>query len=113
MNLLKWSKRPAADVDATRPEVNILRGLIARATTPLLPDDYLHLINPLWSARELRGRVEDVVKETADSATVVIRTGWGFPESYRPGQYVGIGLDVDGDEATHDEEAEVGVPSPT
>lgn len=46
MNLLKWSKRPAADVDATRPEVNILRGLIARATTPLLPDDYLHLINP-------------------------------------------------------------------
>ena len=96
MNLLKWSKRPAADVDATRPEVNILRGLIARATTPLLPDDYLHLINPLWSARELRGRVEDVVKETADSATVVIRTGWGFPESYRPGQYVGIGLDVDG-----------------
>ena len=63
MNLLKWSKRPAADVDATRPEVNILRGLIARATTPLLPDDYLHLINPLWSARELRGRVEDVVKE--------------------------------------------------
>ena len=56
MDLLKWSKRPAADVEARKPEVNILRGLIARATTPLLPDDYLHLINPLWSARELRGR---------------------------------------------------------
>ena len=26
-------------------------------TTPLLPDDYLHMINPLWSARELRGKV--------------------------------------------------------
>ena len=25
--------------------------------TPLLPDDYLELINPLWSTRELRGRV--------------------------------------------------------
>ena len=37
MDLLKWSKRPAADVEARKPEVNIVRGLIARATTPLLP----------------------------------------------------------------------------
>lgn len=96
MNLLKWSTRPAKDVDATRPGVNIVRGLVARATTPLLPDDYLHLINPLWTARELRGRVEEVVKETEDSATVTIRTGWGFPQTYQPGQYVGIGLQVDG-----------------
>lgn len=96
MDLLKWSKRPAADVEARKPEVNILRGLIARATTPLLPDDYLHLINPLWSARELRGRVVDVIRETEDSATVTIRTGWGFPDSYKPGQYVGIGLQVGG-----------------
>ncbi|MGV9713116.1 ferredoxin reductase [Gordonia sp. NPDC003424] len=96
MNLLKWSKRPAAGVDAKKPEVNILRGLVARATTPLLPDDYLHLINPLWSARELRGKVEAVEKETDDSATVLIRTGWGFPDSYKPGQYVGIGLQLDG-----------------
>ncbi|MGC4960991.1 ferredoxin reductase [Gordonia sp. DT218] len=96
MDLLKWSKRPAADVEAKKPEVNIVRGLIARATTPLLPDDYLHLINPLWSARELRGRVVHVERETEDSATVTIRTGWGFPESYKPGQYVGIGLQVGG-----------------
>ena len=47
MNLLKWSQRPAVGVDAKRPEHNIVRGLVARATTPLLPDDYLHLINPL------------------------------------------------------------------
>lgn len=96
MNLLRWSKRPAADVSAKTPEVNILRGLIARATTPLLPDDYLHLINPLWSARELRGRIIDVRKETEDSATVVIQTGWGFPDGYKAGQYVGIGLQVGG-----------------
>ena len=31
--------------------------LAERITTPLLPDDYLKLANPLWSARELRGRV--------------------------------------------------------
>ena len=28
--------------------------------TPLLPDDYLELINPLWSTRELRGRIVTV-----------------------------------------------------
>lgn len=96
MNLLKWSKRPAADIDAQKPGTNILRGLVARATTPLLPDDYLRLLNPLWTARELRGRVVDVVKETPDSATVTIRPGWGFPATYHPGQYVGIGLQIDG-----------------
>ena len=26
-------------------------------TSPLLPDDYLELINPLWSTRELRGKI--------------------------------------------------------
>jgi len=36
------------------PEGERMRGLAARATTPLLPDDYLKLLNPLWSARELR-----------------------------------------------------------
>ncbi|MGV9671523.1 MULTISPECIES: ferredoxin reductase [unclassified Gordonia (in: high G+C Gram-positive bacteria)] len=96
MNLLRWSKRPAADVSAKKPQVNIVRGLVARATTPLLPDDYLHLINPLWSARELRGRIVDVRKETDVSATVTIKTGWGFPADYKAGQYVGIGLEVDG-----------------
>ena len=29
-------------------------------TSPLLPDDYLELINPLWSTRELRGRIEEI-----------------------------------------------------
>ncbi|HMS73634.1 ferredoxin reductase [Gordonia sp. (in: high G+C Gram-positive bacteria)] len=96
MNLLKWSQRPAVGVDAKRPEHNIVRGLVARATTPLLPDDYLHLINPLWSARELRGRVVAVKRETEDTATVRIQTGWGFPETYKPGQYVGIGLQIGG-----------------
>ena len=78
------------------PKINVLRGLAARATTPLLPDDYLKMINPLWTARELRGEVVDVRRETEDSATVTIKPGWGFSANYRPGQYVGIGLRVDG-----------------
>jgi stearoyl-CoA 9-desaturase NADPH oxidoreductase len=67
-----------------------------KLTTPLLPDDYLRLLNPLWSSRELRGRVEEVVPETEDAATLVIRPGWGWRYDHRPGQYVGIGVQVDG-----------------
>ena len=67
-----------------------------KLTTPLLPDDYLRLLNPLWSSRELRGRVEKVVPETDDAATLVIRPGWGWRYDHRPGQYVGIGVQVDG-----------------
>ena len=65
-------------------------------TTPLLPDDYLTLLNPLWSSRELRGRVEKVIRETDDAATLVIRPGWGWHYDHRPGQYVGIGVQVGG-----------------
>ena len=67
-----------------------------KLTTPLLPDDYLTLINPLWSSRELRGRVEEVIRETDDAATLVIRPGWGWHYHHRPGQYVGIGVQVGG-----------------
>jgi ferredoxin-NADP reductase len=65
-------------------------------TTPLHPDDYLRLINPLWTTRELRGRVEEVIPETEDAATLVIRPGWGWHYEHRPGQYVGIGVPVNG-----------------
>jgi ferredoxin-NADP reductase len=63
--------------------------------SPLLPDDYLELINPLWSTRELRGRIERIEPETADAATVWIRPGheWG---GHRAGQYLRIGVVVDG-----------------
>ncbi|WP_148615608.1 ferredoxin reductase [Nocardioides rubriscoriae] len=67
-----------------------------KLTTPLLPDDYLTLLNPLWSSRELRGRVEEVIPETDDAATLVIRPGWGWRYDHRPGQYVGIGVEIEG-----------------
>jgi ferredoxin-NADP reductase len=73
-----------------------VRTALGRVTTPLLPDDYLKLINPLWSARELRGRIVEVRRESRDSATLVIKPGWGFSFDYQPGQYVGIGVLVDG-----------------
>jgi stearoyl-CoA 9-desaturase NADPH oxidoreductase len=63
--------------------------------TPLLPDDYLELINPLWSTQELRGRIERIQRETADAATVMIRPGYEWP-GHLPGQYLRIGVVVDG-----------------
>ena len=63
--------------------------------TPLLPDDYLELINPLWSTQELRGRIEEVRRETPDAATIVIKPGWEW-EGHEPGQYLRIGVVVDG-----------------
>ena len=73
-----------------------MRALIGPVTSPLLPDDYLKLINPLWSARELRGKIVEVRPETHDSATLVVKPGWGFSADHRPGQYIGIGLLIDG-----------------
>ena len=44
----------------------------------------------------MRGRILEVRRETEDSATLVIKPGWGFSFDYQPGQYIGIGLLVDG-----------------
>lgn len=94
-NVVETTRPTVAGADR-HPTWHALRTLAARITTPLLPDDYLRLVNPLWSARELRGRILQVRRETEDSATLVIKPGWGFGFDYQPGQYVGIGLLVDG-----------------
>ncbi len=73
-----------------------VRDVATRLTTPLHPDDYLSMINPLWSTRELRGRIERVTPETDDAATLVIRPGWGWSFDHQAGQYIGIGVEVDG-----------------
>jgi ferredoxin-NADP reductase len=64
-------------------------------TTPLLPTDYLDLVDPLRSGADLRGRIEAVLPETRDAATIVIRPGRGWT-GHTPGQYIRIGIDVDG-----------------
>jgi stearoyl-CoA 9-desaturase NADPH oxidoreductase len=81
------------------PEVPAVRRRALHAVrslfTPLLPDDYLELINPLWSTQELRGRIERIERETPDAVTVLIRPGHEWP-GHRPGQYLRIGVVVDG-----------------
>jgi len=68
---------------------------IGNFTSPLAPDDYLELVNPLWSTRELRGRVERVEPAGGDAVTVTIKPGWEW-ERHRPGQYLRLGIEVDG-----------------
>ncbi len=82
-----------------KPNVPRLQRAILRAvrgfSTPLLPDDYLELINPLWSTRELRGRVERIDHVTDNAATVTIKPGYRW-SGHRAGQYVRIGVDIRG-----------------
>ncbi|MGZ4578301.1 MAG: ferredoxin reductase, partial [Mycobacterium sp.] len=33
---------------------------VRRLFSPLKPDDYLEMINPLWTTKELRGKVERI-----------------------------------------------------
>lgn len=77
--------------EARRRALRAVRSLFS----PLLPDDYLELIDPLWSTRELRGRIERIEPETADAATVLIRPGHEWM-GHRAGQYLRIGVVVDG-----------------
>jgi ferredoxin-NADP reductase len=70
-------------------------GALRALSSPLLVDDYLELINPLWSTRELRGRIEAIDHETADAATVAIKPGYRW-SGHRPGQYLRIGVDIEG-----------------
>ncbi|WIM72939.1 ferredoxin reductase [Corynebacterium suedekumii] len=73
-----------------------VRGILRRFTTPLLPDDYTMLVNPLWSRRELRGKIVSVERFPDDTIHLTIRPGWGVPVDFQAGQYIGIGLCVDG-----------------
>jgi stearoyl-CoA 9-desaturase NADPH oxidoreductase len=81
------------------PNVHPIQRRVLRAlgalSTPLLPDDYLEMINPLWSTREMRGRVEEVKEESGAAATILIKPGYRWP-GHKPGQYIRIGVDIDG-----------------
>ena len=69
--------------------------LAESATTPLVPADFFDLFAPLRAGADLRGRIEQVISETRDAATLVIRPGADWA-GHVPGQYVRIGIDVDG-----------------
>lgn len=63
--------------------------------TPLVPADYLDLFAPLRRGADLRARVVGVRPETRDAATLLLKPGADWA-GHVPGQYIRIGVDVDG-----------------
>ena len=86
-------------ISPSRARPRSLRHRLARlaeaATTPLVPADYLDLVAPLRSGTDLRARIVSVVPETRDAATIVLKPGADWA-GHVPGQYVRIGIDVNG-----------------
>ena len=84
---------------AAEPRISAVRRRAVRLakamTTPLVPDDYLELLNPAWSARELTGTIIRVTPVTEQASTVVVRPSFPWP-GHRPGQYLRIGAELDG-----------------
>lgn len=93
----------AIPFDARRTRRASLRDRVAQRLAPIVEavahpvevSDYLDMFAPLRSGAPLRGRVELVHPETRDAATLVIRPGRDWA-GHVPGQYVRIGVDVDG-----------------
>ncbi|GAA4829557.1 ferredoxin reductase [Actinomycetospora corticicola] len=77
----------------------MIAGVLARATraltTPLLPDDYLAVLNPLWSVRAPRARIVATRPVGPSTTELTLRTGSGW-QGHRPGQHVGLGVELGG-----------------
>lgn len=56
---------------------------------------YLQDINALWSLKDLRARVVDVVDETHDAKTFVLRPNWRW-SGFKAGQNVGVNAEING-----------------
>ncbi|MBA2348744.1 MAG: ferredoxin reductase [Solirubrobacterales bacterium] len=84
---------------AATPKIPMLRKralqIAGAITTPLLPDDYLGLLDPRWSTKEATGTIVRVKKETDEASTVVIKPSHDW-DGHRPGQYLRIGAEIDG-----------------
>ncbi|WP_372736537.1 ferredoxin reductase [Nocardioides sp.] len=92
IELPSTSTRPAPAGLALRSR---LRRLADAAVTPLDLDDVLDVFHPLRAGADLRGRIVSVTPETAESATIVIKPSRDW-NGHLPGQYVRIGISVDG-----------------
>ena len=85
---------------AAEPRTSALRRQIvgaARAlTTPLVPDDYLGLLNPAWSARELTGTVDPAQARDASRRRPSSCGRASRGRGTGPGQYLRIGAELNG-----------------
>ncbi len=67
---------------------------VAALTSPHGVDRYLELVNPMWAAHEVRGRVVRVQRETLDVTTLTLQptSTWN---GFRAGQHVQLGVEID------------------
>ena len=68
---------------------------VASLTSPFTIDHYLDQIHPMLAAENVRARVVEVVQETGDASTVILRPN-GAWKGFTPGQHVQFGVEVDG-----------------
>jgi ferredoxin-NADP reductase len=68
---------------------------IASLTSPHTVDHYLEHVHPMLTTENVRARVVEVVQETGDASTVVLRPN-GAWTGFVPGQHVQFGIEVDG-----------------
>lgn len=73
-----------------KPLAPALRGF----TTPLTPTDYATLFDPL-RGREIRGRITSV-EQHGSFTTLTIEPGPGMVGTFQAGQFIGLGLQIDG-----------------
>lgn len=64
-------------------------------STPRSPQDFLALLDPVHSSRQLRGIVTRVERPAPGTATLSFRAGSGW-KAHEAGQWARIGVDVDG-----------------
>lgn len=69
--------------------------LLAALAWPRSVDDYVELVDPLHSSREVRARIVEIVPETHDTATLYLRPG-GRLGAHRAGQYLALTVEIDG-----------------
>lgn len=82
-------------IGARGPLRRRLWGVAESLTSPRDPSHYLDMFRPLRRGADLRARVVEVRPETQDAVTVVLRPGASW-RGHVPGQYVRVGIDVDG-----------------
>jgi ferredoxin-NADP reductase len=80
---------------------SLLRSPVVSAlSSPHGIDRYLELVNPMWAAHEVRARVLDIRRETSPADGAAVATLLLQPTStwqgFRAGQYVQVGVEVDG-----------------
>src|SRR3954452_1670855 len=87
---------PARGFAAASSLRSAMRRVAEAAVTPLELGDVLDVFHPLRGGRAgLQGRIVSVTPETAESATILVRPGRDWA-GHVPGQYVRVGVDVDG-----------------